>query len=302
MPQVLYEGTGLRIVKNDINGFAVATLHHTADPSKRGDAWRREAAQGMTPEQFAREFDIDYTAVMGSKVFPEMATSRKAIVCAPVEFPTDQRFWAGFDYGPRNPSSFHVYTMFQDILYSCWELYEPCKNVPEFVSKLRGCPFWGNIRYIAADPSIWAPTQQQREGSLTSIHKLLWDEGVRNLLKGRNDPSAEQAWIAMVRKHWNQDEPTFRIFDTCPSQIHEFEVAIYTNQSQRQLMSASYYETIADVNNHSLDDCKYCMLSMPAAQAPKVYEIANMVDKWGQNSHGAKAPQYTGRKPVGGYN
>jgi hypothetical protein len=194
-----------------------------------------------------------------------------------------------------------VYTMLHDVLYSCWELYEPCKNIPEFVSKLRACPFWRRIRYIAADPSIWAPTQQQREGSLTSVHKLLWDEGVRNLIKGRNDPAAEQAWIAMVRKHWNQEEPTFRIFDTCPSQIHEFEVAIYTNQSQRQLLSSSYYETIADVNNHSLDDCKYFMLSQPALQAPKTYEIANMVDKWGQNSHGAAAPQYTGRKPVGGY-
>lgn len=305
MPLILHESEGLRIVKNDINQFAVVTLHHTANPNKRGEAWRKEEAAGMTPEQFAREIDIDYTAVMGSKVFPEIQTAKEGIIVRPPypEFPGDQRFWAGFDYGPRNPSSFHVYTVLHDVLYSIWELYEPCKNVPEFVSKMRSCPYWNRIRYIAADPSIWAPTQQQREGNLTSIYKLFYDQGVRNMIKGRNDQAAEQAWVAMIRKMWAEDEPGFRILDCCPNQIHEFEVAIYTNQSSRQLLTQSYYETIADVNNHSLDDAKYAMLSMPTVQAPRNLEIANMVDMWGQNSKrsDAPAPSYSGRTPVGGY-
>jgi len=120
-------------------------------------------------------------------------------------------------------------------------------------------------------------------------------------MKGRNDQAAEQAWIAMIRKHWDSDEPTFKIFDCCPNQIHEFEVAVYTNQSQRQLLGASYYETIADVNNHSLDDCKYFMLSQPTPARSTPWVGKDMVSWWGQASHApASAPQM-GRKPVGGY-
>lgn len=255
----------------------------------------------MTVEQFAREFEIDYTAVQGSKVFPEITTRRHEIV-VPLPHPdlsTGLRYWGGLDYGARNPTSFHVYTIWDDIIYSIWELYEPCRNIPDYVAKLRECPYWPKIRYIAMDPSCWNRGQQQDVGSPLTIHDLFFKAGVRNLTPGRRDPAGEDAWIAMIRKHWSQDhEPTFKIFSTCPAQIKEFETAIFVPQSERQLLTGIYQETINDKDNHSLDDCKYFMLSKPVQQEQKPSEYPIMVDRW---SVKGKAPAGPGRPPIRGY-
>jgi len=262
--QILHQSTGLKIVKNPRNRFAVITLHHTADPAKASPEWRREAAAGLTPEQAARELDIDYTAVMGSKVFPEITHNRANIVVPRDEYPTFGRhckFWGGFDYGLRNPASFHVYTIDEGIVFSIWELYEPCPNIPAFVEKMKQCPYFPYLKYIAADPDCWSP--KVSDGNPISIQEIFWRNGVRNFIKGINNQ--EDTWIGMMREHWGMDNPTFRIFEDCPAQIHEFESAIFVNQSERQLMTTSYRETINDKNNHSLDDCKYFFLSQPKA-------------------------------------
>lgn len=263
MPQLLHQSTGLKIVKNDHNQFVVATLHHTADPAKRSEEWRREAAAGLTPEQAARELDIDYTAVMGAKVFPEITNYRDAIVVPEPwpDFGPDARYYGGFDYGLRNPSSFHVYCVEDGMVFSIWELFKPCHNVPEFVNEMKQCPYWNRLRWIAADPSCWSNTQQQAQGNPISIADLMWRSGIRNMVKGIN--TQEDTWITMMREHWASEDCTFKIFSRCPNQIREFETAIYVNQSERQLLTSAYNEKIQDKDNHSLDDCKYAMLNLP---------------------------------------
>lgn len=302
MPQqheIVYETTGLTIKKNASNKFCVVTLHHTADPAKRSEAWRREAANGMTPEKFAREYDIDYTSVMGSKVFPELTAKKPTIVVSEPwpDFGPHQRYWGGLDYGARNPSSFHVYTHSDGIWYSVWELFKPCKNVGDYVKEMKLFPYWQQIRWIAADPKMWANDQQQSDG-LTSMADLFAEQGVLNLIKGFQD---EDPWIAQVRKYWTEEDPGFKILSCCTNQIREFETAIYVNQSERQLMSASYKEQIADRDNHSLDDCKYFMLSKPNVnQAQYSGGDVRMVDRHGQNSK-APTPQGMPRHSLRGY-
>lgn len=280
MPKLLYEQTGLKIVKNDNNQFAVITLHHTADPNKRSPEWRKEAAAGMTPEQAARELDIDYTAVMGAKVFPEITIMRDAIVVASPcqDFGPNVKYWGGFDYGLRNPSSFHVYTIVDGITYAVFELFKPCPNIPEFVEDMKKFPYWNCIRWIAADPSCWSNSQQQTAGNPISIQDLFWKNGVRNMIKGINNQ--EDTWINMMRQHWSTEDPTFRIFDTCPNLIREFETAIYVNQSERQLMTSSFKEIINDKDNHALDACKYFMLSQPKQRQETVVSDILSVNRW----------------------
>ena len=308
MPQILHDSEGLKIKRNDKNSFIVVTLRYDADPSKRGSEWLREAQAGLTPEQFAQEYLIDYSAVLGSKVFPEISARRSEIVVAPFLEPKDiGRCWGGFDYGSRNPSSFHVYTVIDSTIYSIWELYEPCQNIPAFVEKMKTCPYWSKIRYIAADPSLWVPYQNQDIGPPIGIQDQFFKAGARNFIKGRNDGSAEDAWLALMRKHWQAEEPTFKIFNTCPEQIKEFETCIFSGQSERQLLTTVYKETIQDRNNHSLDDCKYFMLSNAnLQQQPKTWESPIMVDRWSVSKSKLRkqAPvvvQNSGRKAIGGY-
>jgi hypothetical protein len=279
MPKILHEQRGLKIVKNDKNKFCVVTLHYTADPAKRTKEWKNEASAGMHPAKFAQEYEIDYTALYGEKVFPEITAGKlKIVVNIPYpEFPPTQVYWGGLDYGGRNPSSFHIYTIVDDVVYSIWELYEPCRNIPEFVQKMRECPYWDNIKYIAADPSIWYKNQQTKQGALTSIYSLFVENKVNKLMQGITD---EPAWVAMMRHHWqNLDEPTFRIFDCCANQIREFEGAIYVSTSERLLQTQNYREAISDHNNHSLDDCKYFMNSRPRL-ARRDFKTPNVLKRW----------------------
>lgn len=279
-PELLFQSTGLKIVKNKSNQFVICTLHHTADVNKRSEEWRREAAAGLTPEQASRELDIDYSAVMGSKVFPEITNYRSSIVLEePYPDFGDIKYFGGFDYGLRNPSSFHVYAITDGMVYSVWELFEPCHNIPEYTAKMHACPYWPRIRYIVADPSCWSPSQQQATGNPVSIADLFWRNGIRNMIKGINNQ--EDTWITMMRQHWATEDCTFRIFARCHNQIREFETAIYVNQSERQLMSSAYNEKIQDKDNHSLDDCKYFMLSMPKSGGIEGgWKDPNQISKW----------------------
>lgn len=297
--KIMHESIGLTIKKNKVNQFCVVTLHHTADPAKRSQEWRREAAAGMTPEKFAREYDIDYTSVLGAKVFPEL-TSRKSEIVIPEPWPDfgpHQRYWGGLDYGARNPSSFHVYTHSDGVWYSVWELFKPCKNVQDFVDEMQEFPYWKQIRWIAADPKMWANDQQQSDG-LVSMADIFANAGVLNLIKGFQD---EDPWIAQIRERWLAPEPTFKILSCCSNQIREFETAIYVNQSERQLMSASYKEQIADRDNHSLDDCKYFFLSKPNVnQAQYTGDSVRMVDRWAQTPRPREGPKWN-NFPLKGY-
>lgn len=279
MPELLHEQEGLRIVKNDKNRFTVVTLHFTADPAKRSPEWKAEAAAGMHPAKFAQEYEMDYTALFGEKVFPEIGAGREKIVVREPypEFGPEQVYWAGFDYGARNPSSFHVYAIADGVTYSVWELFESCKNIGDFAQKILECPYYNKIKYIAADPSIWYNNTQARSGDITSRYALFVECRVHKLLKGLTD---EALWLAMMRQHWQDpQEPTFRIFSCCHNQIREFEGAIYVSTSDRLLQTQNYRETVSDHDNHSLDDCKYFMNSRPRITKSGI-KIPNQCRRW----------------------
>jgi hypothetical protein len=276
------------------------TLHYTADPAKRSKEWKEEAAYGMIPEKFRREYEIDYTAVMGAKVFPEFGQRKKDIVVEePLpDFGKDVRYWGGFDYGSRNPSSFHVYTIVDNIIYSVWELFRPCDNIPKFVEEMKTFPYWSKIRYIACDPDMIRGKQAQASGEQLSLMELFQRAGVHNMVAGNNN---EDTWVASVRKHWfGTDEPTFKLFSSCHNQIREFEMAVYTNQSERQLLTQTYKEQIRNKDNHALDDCKYFMNSRPTQQAQFSTTYGNIVRSYSQKGGPSSRPS-AGKRLIKGY-
>jgi hypothetical protein len=281
MPNLLHQQKGLRIVQNDKNGFIVVTLHYTADPAKRSSLWKKEAAQGMSHAKFAQEYEIDYTALFGEKAFPEVKERRMEIcVKSPFleDWPRDLPMWGGFDYGAKNPSSFHVYTVVDKVIYALWELYEPCKNIIEFAKKMKECPYWRQLRYIAADPDIAnLKHRDMTTGAATSVMHQFIQLGVTKLVPSTTD---EQAWMATMRRHWQAQEVTFKIVeDSCPHMIAEFEDATYVTMTDRQLETQNYREQLVDRKNHALDDCKYFMNSQPSFRSTKV-TLPNLVKSY----------------------
>lgn len=276
MPELLWEGCnsprhdrpGLRIVRNDHNGFVVASLYYWADPSKRAEVWEREAKAGMSEAQWRKEYLIDYSALFGEKVFPEFSARRSEIVVPGDQFDPAEvgKCWAGFDFGLRNPSALIIFAYRDGVWYAVWELYEPCRNVVEFASKVKACPYWSNVKFVAADPSIRHHRSYRSDGSSQSIMHYFADNGIRNMVPGKTD---EAPFVAKLREFWGQDEPGFRIADTCPNLISELDGIVYSgpSQSDAELANRAYSDAMIDVRNHAIDATKYFFSMLPNPRA-----------------------------------
>ena len=285
MPKILHSQKGLKIVQNEHNGFVVCTLHYTADPRKRGKQWAKEAHQGLSNAKFEQEYEISYDALLGEKVFPEIKTRRSEIVFDEGPFidnlwPADIGMWGGFDYGARNPSSFHVYALFDGCIWVIWELYEPCKNIYDFTVKMKSCPYWNQLRYIASDPDIWnLKMRDMKSGFQVSVASQFQSIGINKLVEGRND---EAGWIAQMQKHWQAVDPTFKILSKNRMMIEEFEGATYVSMSERQLETTNFREQMVDKHNHSLDDCKYALNNCLSLKPRKMTlpKLVNSYSPW----------------------
>lgn len=295
-PKVLHEQTGLRIVENSRNGFTVVTLHYTADPRKRSPEWLKASKQGLHPARWEQEFNISYDAVLGEKTFPEIRSRRHEIVIPEGPFmdnlwPGDLTMWGGFDYGTLNPSSFHVYTIFDGIMYALWELYEPCRNLIDFSQKILNCPYYHQLRYIAADPNIGNVKGQRdmKTGNLMTVRQQFETLGIYKFLSGNQD---ESAWLAQMQKHWSGDTVTFKILDRCPKMIQEFEDATFVSMTARQLETQNYREAIVDKHNHALDDCKYFMNSFPTERNRQTKRSPNIIDSYNQGQGNTRSPRF----------
>lgn len=282
-----YGVPGLTIRKNPRNQFCVVSLYYFADPAKRSDAWEKAARAGMTRAGFEKEYLINYTALFGEKVFPQIYERGAEILVPAREFPpSGSKFYAGFDYGPRNPSAFVVFAVEPargeepSRTYAIWELYEPCRNIPEMAAKIRACPYYPWIQWIAADPSIWTPNQQLKTGNVTSIHQYFMDEGIEKMVQGVTN---EGAWVARMRRHWEgTEDPTFLIVkDMCPNLVRELQMAVYADPKNVSVNTVQD-ERIGDSNNHAMDACKYFMNGMPegGTSARSTLKWPIMIDRW----------------------
>lgn len=297
MPLLLHEQLGLRLQKNDRNGFVVCRLHYTADPRKRSPEWRAAAAQGMSTAQFEQEFEINYTAKEGEKAFPEIFSRRSEIVLreGPYidnEWPKDLPMWGGFDYGAKNPSAFTVYTVVDGVIYALWEMYGPCRNLNDFSELMKSCPYWLQLRYICYDPTMEGRRSHTAEGDIVSVLAQFQQRGIHKWVRGNND---ETAWLSLMSKHWCGKEITFKILNTCPMLIDEFESATYITLSEHQLETQNYREALVDRHNHALDACKYFMNSGAAQAPPKPLHLPSMVASYGWSTGGPRAYQRSAR-------
>lgn len=289
---IIHEQQGLVIRSNEKNGFTVCRLHYTADPRKRTLEWKREAEKGLTAAQFDQEFEINYQAGMGQKAFPEIISKRVSIVLSESPYldgawPSHLSMWGGFDYGANNPSAFEVFTVVDGVTYALWELYEPCKNLPEFIKHMKLCPYWEQIRYIVHDPDISNLKQRDmRSGDVTSVRAQFEQLGVTRWLTGVTD---EQGWISTMRRHWSGDEITFKILPTCPMLIDEFEKATFISMSERQLETQNYREALRDKHNHALDACKYFM-NNGSAKPIRIVKLPTLVAGYSWNAGNSLTP------------
>lgn len=294
MPKILHEQTGLRIKKNDVNKVCVIELDFIADPLKRDPNWIREATAGMSKSQVRREYYRDYTALYGERTFPESTEYADQIIVKPPYPNIDSfsKFWAGFDYGTRNPSAFIVFGEGKNAdgessLFALWEHYEPTKDIHLTCDIIKKCEYFPFLRWIACDRNIWTKNQQTKRGvqGLTSVADLMIENGVSNIIEGAQN---EESFITYVHTLWgdlaNGGLPKFYIQDNCPNLIREFQNIVYISQTSAGYKNSSPKEQMINKDNHALDATKYFFSTYPGL--PSVREImegrkqTSLQDRW----------------------
>lgn len=244
----------------------VRTLHWTLHPHKDMAWYKREVEKRKAKNNsvaIAQELDIDYQASAGGLVFPMIATLRQHIVIPAVD-PQDGsnelwNFYAGFDWGSRNPASFHVYRVREllpgkHLIQSIWEYYEPT-SLHVAGPVILACPYYNLLEKIYADPSMWFLNQQQKDGPTTSLAFLFRDEYKIYFTPGsKGDVYARQKLDVM----WSDAGMIlFQISEECPNQLREFENLRFETQTAYQDQRKNASERMVDKDNHTWDDFKY---------------------------------------------
>ena len=257
------------VLTRNAQGHRVIRLHYSADPEKNAAWVEKDSAKipgGTSSLMGRREMEIDFSAGSGELVFPEFYDMEEDIVCDPFRLDDTYNFYGGFDWGVRNPTSFHVYAEAQDgTCYSVFEYYDIGQTVQVVAQAIRECPYYDRLQWIAADPSIWTENQLRKDG-FTSVAAMMNDEDeVGKHIVDKLMPAHDRSDVAGVTKFksmWGQRPLKFRIFRNCVNQISEFKNLKYPERRER----TNETEKLLDKNNHSWDDAKYFVLSHPIGQ------------------------------------
>lgn len=286
-------------------GVPVIRCHYSSDPRKRpgtpaGDSWRARTSAayvgGTNSADWRREYEIDWNALGGHRVFPEWEqwVGKRKIVIPPF-FGEGQKLYGSYDHGWRNPASFHVWGVdFDGDIAALWEFYGSHVGVPLIARILKGedvvtqdgrrftgNPYAGKVSWTKADPSMWSEDQSMSDGTNKSVAELFRREGVY-LQKGEKGGDTMVAeWL---HGHWwkDQEKPKLRL--SCPETlisvgkkpcpdgysgpgapmlIWEIGQQRHREFSARVALNREQPEELVDKDNHAWDDMKMFLKCFP---------------------------------------
>lgn len=278
-------------VKTNAQGVKIAQLHYSADPDKdpeteQGKIWFTKSSNlypgGINSPTWRREMEIDPKAGAGERVFPDFFEKEKDIVCDPITPDHTYSLYGGFDWGTRNAVSFHVYAFGMDgSITAIWEYVAHRATLPVVAEAVRGCPYYGRLEWIAADPSMWTENQAKKDG-FTSIARMFTEDLPEHLrldklmsAHGRGDMRFKQK----LEVYWQRPPYKVKIARNCPKLIEELRNLRYPPA----MVDKNDPEKILDKDNHSWDDFKYAVMSHPSQK------IVESKPTWGTIEHHNRA-------------
>lgn len=285
-------------------GIPVVRVHYTAIPERRTAEWKEEERRKYTSAAaWKREQEIEDEAGGGELVLADTLVSywKKIVITDPAWEP-DPRWVVegGFDHGKVNATALlRCYSDFEGTLYLCGEYYQPGLEIFEHAPVLKTMADIRKLSVVAADPSIFPETLQQSQTTVRaghaperakSINDLYVEQGIELFSPFQGDRS-DVSFMARVMLHWqdlDRREPTLKIvcrnyteqpqhglhqYD-CPNLLWEMMRARRVKLTAQQLLSRNASEAIVDKDNHSLDACKYIVMSHPEPSVKSVEQKA----------------------------
>lgn len=269
-------GLTFRVTKS---GLGVVRLHYTADPDKRpgtpkGDEWLKGALSaypgGLKSPRWRKEMEIDYGAMGGTKLFPELDEwiGLGKIVIDAFE-PTGYRLYGSYDHGWRNPSAYHVHGVDGDgDIVTLWEFYGsrvPVNMIAKIIKGesvhlpdgryFEGNPYAGEEIQKIADPAIWAEDKPMDDGTMKNTAYLFEREGVMFDPGERGGDITVGEWIHGHFWH-DPDSPLWRITRKCPKLIWELGNLRHKDLSPKVALNRDQPEGLIDKDNHAWDGIK----------------------------------------------
>jgi len=244
---------GLKVITNPRNGFRVITLHYSANPEKATPEWKARTKKGMPDHGWMREMEIDYGAMGGQLIFPQMREYEEKIICQPFDV-THFRKCGSIDYGgSRSPFSFHVYMVdYNDKKYAIWEHYKIDPYLRNHAEAIKTCPYFEGLEYITIDPACNAKLPQKERGP-TSIIQILAEEYKIYTILGNNNREAGRQRIADCWYNLEEEEPFFYIWPNCVNMIREFKNLRWPEEMKDDVVG----------DDHAYDECRYFFMSRP---------------------------------------
>jgi len=253
------------------DGIRVWQIHYTADPDKNprtpaGKEWLKKELRGYpggkNSAKWRKEMEIEFDAVGGRLVYPDLGLHQDRIFIKPFEIPDTWKLYGGFDYATRGVSTFQILAKGKgDDFYSIWEYYKSGSGHIQTALAIKECPYFNRLEFMVADPSIWAATQQKRNtNEMVSVAQLFADQGV-NFHKGQRggDVAVAEKINEIYWSHLDNPEtqPQYRIFQTCPKLYWEMGRLRYNDWTTGTAENRNVKETIVDKDNHACDAVKY---------------------------------------------
>lgn len=202
-------------------------------------------------------------------VYPEFDESIHVI--EPFPIPKEWQDNISIDPGLNNPLSAHWYAVdFDDNVYVVYEHYEAGRDIDYHAEKIRGiCGKldWkrdgqGRVRAL-----IDSASKQRTLSGVKSVAELFYERGILV------NPDVEKdlfSGIAQVKSYLKRNNglPNLYIFNTCPKLISEIKGYYWGNGDAPK-----------KVNDHSLDEMRYYLMSRPKKTPPKPEKTAIQRDK-----------------------
>lgn len=256
-------------------GFCVVRLHYTADPLKATPEWKKEAKKGFKHEdKWKKEYEIDYEALGGTKVYPELDRVRDEIFINPFEIPKHWLRYAGIDPGVRNPTSAHFYAVDeQGNIYAYWEFYEKETHYKDLARILKNHEDFKKIkRNIFIDP-ITATKVHHTKFGIKSFKELLEQEGIFTNPGNRNRMDGAEK----IREYIVDGK--LKIFKTCPKMMWELDNLRYEEWKGESYTHKNIKEEIVPRNDHAWSELRYVLMSNPMKTKKPVIGIEAKIKK-----------------------
>jgi hypothetical protein len=184
--------------------------------------------------------------------------------------------FAGYDYGTNSPSAFIVWGI-DDIgnLHALWELYEPCVDYVQHFNRIKRCPYFEKLEYIAADNKIFSKTQQTAKG-VQAVANLFHENGIliSRARQGMDYPIAmrflSEYWPG-GNTGWDKIPPRAFITDDCPNLKMEVRgLKFMEHVSSAVAARKNNVEKLVDKNNHAWDASSYAIDRLPGVWKPTI--------------------------------